>query len=419
VDIGIGTLVVWYNKPFEGGTLYDAASGLSSLLGVTETAFSTTLVNSWEPREKRIQAPDNKIALGYALPVTDDLNLAVCFRYATLDNTNNNQNLDGNGNPGAVFGPSAGYESGLGGQYALMSTTAYTNTQMSNGMVVSPQFSYMGSSIDLDFKFDMIWAGVNNTHTEDLTDGTDTGSITQTLKDQGRLSWYARPKLRYMLDNNSSVVLRVSYGKLDLSTLHHVTGSFSGALLTPEEAAGYDLTDQDQELGITQWDGTFGLLKTWNKGKDLILWGVVPSGQTVNLLATSYQTSGSGSTYSAVARQTQQTTTATTWQVPIVMGTEISIAPWCKARSVIQRNLFASSLTNTETDHYSNTDVLTSRGLSSVSTDFNPGWVFNNGFGFDFGQFSWDTALNLNFLAAANSTVFVNPLYQSSFTYEF
>ncbi len=86
---------------------------------------------------------------------------------------------------------------------------------------------------------------------------------------------------------------------------------------------------------------------------------------------------------------------------------------------MVQRNLFASSHTNTETDHYINTDVLTSRGLSSISTDFNPGWVFNNGFGFDFGQFSWDTALNLNFLAAANSTVFVNPLYQSSFTYEF
>ncbi len=175
-----------------------------------------------------------------------------------------------------------------------MNTTAYTNTQMSNGMVVSPQFSYMGSSIDLDFKFDMIWAGINNTAHRACSNGADTGDITQTLKDQGRMSWYARPKLRYMLDNNSSVVLRVSYGKLDLSTLHHVTGSFSGPGFTPQEQAGYDLNDQDQELGITQWDGTFGLLKTWNKGKDLILWGVVPSGQIVNLLATSYQTSGSG-----------------------------------------------------------------------------------------------------------------------------
>jgi hypothetical protein len=419
LDIGIGTLVLWFNKPFEAGTLYDAASGLSPL-GVTNTAFSANLVNAWEPREKRIQTPDNKIALGYALQVTDDLNLGFCFRLAQLDNTKDADSQDGNGAAGAPFGPSAGYQTTLGSAaYNGLNTVKYANTQAGNGLVCSPQFSYLGSSIDLDFKFDMVWAGVNNSHSESLVNGVDSGTITQTLKDQGRMSWYARPKLRYMLDNTSSIVVRVSYGQLDLSTLHHVTGSFSGAGFTPEEQAGYDLTDSDQEMAVTQWDSTLGLLKTWNKGKDLVLWGLVPSGQTVHLVATSYQTRGTATSFNDVVRNNVQDNTYTTWQIPIVMGTELSLSPWCKARSVVQRNLFADSDTKTRSDQYSNADVLVSRGLTSVTSDFNPGWVFNNGFGLSFGQFSWDTALNLSFLASANNAAFVNPLYQSSFTYEF
>ena len=417
VDIGIGTLVVWYNKPFEGGALYDASVAFTGI-GLSNTAFATDVVNAWEPREKRIKTPDNKIALGYALPVTDSLNLGLCFRLAELNLTKDAQNQDGNGGSGAIFGASSGYQTTLGSAaYNGLNVIKYANTETSNGLVISPQFSYAGDSFSLDFKFDMVWSNIDNKHSEDLINGANSGTVTQSLKDKGRMSWYARPKLRYMLDNSSSLVLRVSYGQLDLSNEHRVKGSFSGAGFSAQELAGYDLMDSSQDLGITQADATLGLLKTWNKGREMVLWGLVPSYQLAHVVSTTYQGKAAATTYSDVVKLSLNDVSETTWQLPLVMGTELGVAPWCKVRGVIQRNLFSSDAVKTAKDGFNSSEVQTSHNTTSTSSDFATGWVFNTGWGLSFGQFGWDTAINTTFLGS--TAAFSNPLYQSSFTYEF
>jgi hypothetical protein len=424
VDVGIGTLVVWFNKPFEGSSLYDAATGFSpaAVAGLNATAFSTDTVNAWEPKEKRIKTPDNKVALGYAIEATDDLNFAVCFRLADLNSSKEVSDQDGNGNPGALLGASTAYQSTLGSAaYNALQTYKYGSAQGSTGMVVSPQFSYTGENSTLDFKFDMIWAGINNTHSEDLLDnGTgDKGSIDQSLKDKGRMSWYFRPKYRYMFDNSDSMVLRVSYGQLDLSTTHHVQGSFSGPGLSAQELAGYDLVDSDENLNIQQADATIGYLKTWNKGKNLLLWGFVPSAQILHLNAISYQTRGGATSYNDVVRAGQQDIVDTSWNLPLVLGTEITLAPWCKVRSVVQRSWYAYSGDKSVKDTFDSSDQRTSSIETDTATDSITGWVFNTGLGFNVGSLGWDVALNTGALAAAAGANTVNPLFQSSFTYEF
>ena len=414
LDIKIGTLVVWYNKDFEGGPVYDAAAAVSSI-GITESPFGTDVVNAWEPREYRIKAPDTKLGLGYAMEVLDNLNLGLCFRLARQNNTKDIDFRDGNGN-GTSLGSSTAYQSTLG--YPVLGVANVGNRQNDNALLLSPQFSYNGESFTLDAKFDMFWPGIDNAHTESLISGSSTGSVTQTLKDKNRMNWAAKPKLRYMFSPNSSLMLRGSYGKLDLSADHRVTGAFSGPAFNAFQAAGYDFTDASQDTGIDVWDAFLGVVNSWGKGKGLVTWGIGVTGQTLKLAGTTFQTAATAASYNDVVKNVVTNLTDNKLTVPVVIGTELSLTPWCKARGSVQRNFFTATSTNTVAENYNNSGVLTSRKTTDVSSDFLKEWAFNTGFGLNFGQFSWDTALNTTFLASSNAA-FTNPLFQSSFTYEF
>jgi hypothetical protein len=301
---------------------------------------------------------------------------------------------------------------------SVASVNKYTNAQDENALLFSPQFSYQGESVAMDFKFDMFWPTVDNKHSEDVFNGSDTGSVTQTLKDKGRMNWFAKPKLRYSLNPTSSLVLRGSYGKLDLSTEHRVKGSFSGTF-TGNLANSYDLKDSDNEFGVDLWDAFLGVVKTWDKGKGLVVWGVGANGTTVKTLATSYQTRSGATVYEDTVKAQVNDVTDTKIAVPVLIGSELSLAPWCKVRGSVQRNFFTATSTKTVAENYLADGTLSDRKNSAVSSDFGKDWAMNTGFGFNFGQFSWDTAMNLGFLASPAATGFINPLYQSSFTYEF
>jgi hypothetical protein len=417
LDIKIGTLVLWFNKDFEGDPLYDGLVAKNSI-GINNTGFSNNTFNSVEPREDRIQDPDTKIGLGYAYELLDSLNVALCFRYAQQNNTLESSG-DAAGSPMNLGFSSAYSTSGLGGAFASVSQVSHAkDSQAENAILLSPQFSYTGSKFTLDCKFDMFWPTVNNRHDEDVfQNAVNHGSTTQTLKDRGAMNWQLKPKLRYMLSDDSSVVLRGAYDKLDLSTDHRVSGSFSGSYASL--ANSYDFKDASQDFTLDELDGFLGLVKTWERGRDLVTCGVGFTQTTLKALGSSYQIRGGASAYDDTVLASTQEGQDVQWVVPVMLGGEIGLSPWAKARAVVQRNFFSSDDSKTVTKTYDNQGTLSSQRTTEATGDFDKGWAFNGGFGFSFGSFNWDTALNLGTLSSPNGTGFVNPLYQSSFTYAF
>lgn len=305
--------------------------------------------------------------------------------------------------------------------YGGLNVYRYSNEQASSGMVLSPQFSYFAEQFTLSAKLDLVWAGIDNKHSEDVTNGTDSGSITQSLKEKGTLSWAFKPHLRYMLDNESSVVVRGSYAKLGINTEHRLKGSFAGSGLSALQLAGYDYADGTQDVAVDQWEAVLGYLKGWDKGKHLVVLGAGVKGENAKVLGSTYQTRTGAATLNDVVPLRKLDAAVNRMEIPVFMGAEISVAPWAKARGMVSRNFFDFSDTKLVDEGYAATGVLASRKTTKLADDTPPApsWIVAMGFGLDFGSFNWDTAVNMGLLGSATGAAFVNPLYQSSFTYGF
>lgn len=421
LDLKLATLVVWWNKPFEGGALYDSAVSKGSLLGYSSTAFATNSAYAFESKEKRIAAPDNKVAIGLAVPVSDALNLAVCFRLARLSDIAQGENLGVGGAP-SVFSGNTSTASLINdpSYYPSLGVWKYENQQASNGMVVSPTFSYFGQRFTLSTKFDMIWTGVDNSHSEELLgSGSQTGSVTQTLKEKGTLSWAIKPHFRYELDADSSLVLRGSYAKLGINTEHRIQGSFSGSFGSAKQLAGYDYVDGSQALEAVPWEAVVGLLKTWEHGKHSLVLGAGANGETDTVLNQAYQAPSSAASYNDISRVRKVEATVNKLQVPVFMGAELGLKPWAKVRGMISRNFYSTDETISADESYDSAGNVSARSKTRTADDSNPAWKVAMGFGLNFGSFSWDTALNSGVLGAPTGAAFVNPLYQSSFTFAY
>ena len=410
LDIKFGTLVLWFNKPFELGGLYDQAVANGASLGYSATDFGSG--NAWGPKEKRLKAPDNKLAIGYALPLGDGLNLGLCFRLAQLDDKDEGENSGGL----APYGASG---AALASLYPGLLVSKYSNEQASNGLLLSPQFSYFAEHFSLDAKFDLAWAGVDSKHSENVGNGSDSGIVTQTLKEKGTMNWAIKPRLRYMLGNDGSLVVRGEYGKQGFSTEHRVQGSFSnGGGLSGLQASGYDFADGSQDLGLTQWEAVAGLVKSWDKGKNLVVIGAKVEGATDTALNSSYQVNNAPSTYNDIVLKEKVDTTVNKLAVPVFMGAELGLAPWAKARGMVSRNFYTADDSSVTDETYASTGALSGRQVRKASDNIGADWQLAMGFGLNFGSFAWDTALNTGFLSSDNGAM-VNPLYQSSFTYGF
>lgn len=418
LNVGVGDLVIWWNKAYEAGSLYTGLSGGAASLGLNGTAFAVDTLNAWEPREKRVAVPDNKLALGYALPVSDSLTLALCFRLAEANAQKDFDQSGPNGAPILLGASTAAYMASL---YGGMQTSKYWNTQGSNALLLSPQFSWAGRSLAVDCKVDMIWNGIDNKHSEEVHDAglTQVGTVTQTLKDHGTLSWQAKPRVRYMLNDSDSLVLRGTYGKLGLGADHHITGSFTGAGLTAAQQAGLDQTDSTSDLGLEVWDGFLGYLKTWDHGKDLLVMGAGANGTNTSLSLRSYQPRAGGVNFNDLTALNSTDSYGSLWAVPFIMGTELTLKPWLRGRASVSRNLFNGGSTATRSDSFAASGALASHSVTTTGSDAADAWWAGAGFGFYFGALTWDIALDNSFLASATGAAMANPLLQSSFTYDF
>lgn len=421
LDLKLATLVVWWNMPFEGNGLYTAAVNNGGALGFSSTAFATNTAYAFESKEKRIGTPDNKVAIGLAVPVADSLNLAVCFRLAQLSDIAEGENLGAGGLPAAFSGnTSTASLVNDAAYFPSLGVWKYSNKQAANGMVVSPQFSYFSERFTLSTKLDLVWAGVDNSHVEELLGaGTQAGTVTQTLKEKGTLSWAVKPHLRYMLSEDSSVVLHGGYSKLGINSDHRIQGSFSGSFGSAKQLAGYDFVDASQSVEAVPWDAILGYLKTWDHGRHSLVLGAGAKGETDTVLDQLYRPKAAGTDYNDIARSRRVDATVNKLEVPVFMGAELGLKPWAKVRGMISRNFYSTDETITVDQSYDDAGAVTARSRSRVADDSNPAWNVAMGFGLEFGAFSWDTALNSGVLGSAKGAAFVNPLYQSSFTYGF
>lgn len=419
LDVGLGTVVLWWNKPFEAGGLYSAAVANGGALGYSSTAFATNLAQAYEPKEKRIQSPDNKLALGYALPLGESLNLGFCLRVATLDDVAEAEQRDGTGAPSAYGASLGSLVDGVGGYYSAQNVWKYQNRQAANGLVLSPQFSYFGESFNLDTKLDLVWAGVDNSHSESLISADGTGELSQTLKEKGTLSWQLKPRLRYMLDDASSLVLKGYYNKVGINTEHRRKGSFAGAGFSALQLQGFDHRDASQDVAVDQWEAFLGWLKTWDRGRHSVVLGAGAKGEQARVLAQAWQIRGAPASFDDLVLAQAVHATVNKLEVPVVMGAELGLTTWAKARGMVSRNWYSLDETVLKTDSFNSSGVLTGRSQTRSADDQNPAWTVAMGFGLNFGAFSWDTALNTGFTGSPTGAAMVNPLYQSSFTYGF
>ncbi len=357
--------------------------------------------------------------MGYALPLGDSLNLGFCFRLAQLEDLSEAENRDGSGAALSYGNSLVGLVDGTGGLYPVQGVWKYANRQASNGMVLSPQFSYFAEAFTLDAKLDLVWAGVDNSHSEDLLSAQGTGSVTQTLKEKGTMSWQLKPRLRYMLSDHSSLVLKGYFNKLGFNTEHRRRGRFSGAGFSAVQLAGYDHVDATQDLSLDQWEAFAGYLNTWDRGKHSVVIGAGAKAETAKVVAKGFQVRTGAASYDDLVAARTVEATVTKLEVPVVMGAELGLTNWAKARGMISRNFYSRDEDVRSDSTYAATGALSSVKKTRTADDSNPAWVVATGFGLNFGSFSWDTALNTGVLGSATGAAFVNPIYQSSFTYGF
>jgi hypothetical protein len=419
LDIKLGTLVLWWNKPFEAGGLYEAALGHGALLGYSSTAFGTVATQAWEPRENRISIPDNKLAIGYALSVTEAFNLGLCIRIAQLEQLSEAENRGAGGAPQAYGASLAGLVDGAGGHYGVQDAWKYQQRQASSGLIVGPQFSYFGERLTLDGKLDLIWVGVDNSHSESLVSADGTGSVTQSLKDKPHMSWQLKPRLRWMLNDASSLVLRGSYSDLGFNTEHRRSGSFSGAGFSPLQLGGYDHVDAAQDLSIRQWEAFAGYLRTWDRGRHSVVLGAGVKQEQAQALNQSWQIRSSPSSYNDLVPAQREDRSSIQLQVPVLMGAELGLTPWARARGMLSRNWYSREESQQTRETYAADGTLSGVSKARTLGDEVAAWTLAMGFGLNFGDFGWDTALNTGLLGSPTGAAFVNPLYQSSFSYRF
>jgi hypothetical protein len=411
LDVSLGTLVIWWNKAYEGKGLFDAHSGIGNGLGLSALSLDATAANPWEPLEKRLLSPDSKLALGWGMPVTDGLNLGFCLRYAQSDLVRDSSAQSG----AAAFGASAGaYQ---GSEYAGFNTTAYQNRQSSSGWILVPQLSYAAEKLTFDGKVEFILQDVANRHEESLDDGgSAVGTLTHELLDRPKMAWHAKGKLRYQAAPEFSWVLRGDYGVLGLDLEHRVKGAFSGAL-SARQLAGFDHVDASQAFSLKPWSAMLGAVKSLERGKHLLVLGIGANGATSLTRTESFQPRSGGAGIDALAPASVAETATEAWAVPLIFGGEATLASWCRARLHVSRNFFAGERTLKSAETYDATGALIGRVSGENGSSESAAWAFNSGLGLQYGRFAWDALLSTQVLAGAGA--FSDPLLQSSFTFTF
>jgi hypothetical protein len=410
LDIKIGTLVIWWNKESDAKNVFDGlASG--NKLGYQAMDLNANTGNAFAPLEGWIGAPQVKASLGYAYQFSENFSSALCFQYGSLDQTRNSASLDANGStvlaPGAPLSLSR-YLSNPS-YYNDLSVSSYSNTQSSSELSLAPSIGINTSRYALDLKAAGIVSHINNSHSETVRDsgGDMQGNVTQGLRDEGRLSWLAMGKLRIPVESNA-LVIRGGYFDYDFSTQHTQQGSFSGSgFSSPQQLAGFGINgpqvDAEENFTIKNWNAMIGWTENVDKAQGLFVIGLGVNGSETSQEDILYQPRQGGANYDDLVRQSRNISQTETLAVPLLIGSELTLAKFLRCRGSISKNLYASLQSSSSQDAYSaSSGNLLSETQNQNSSDLSAAWNVNVGAGLYFGSFSWDLALNDAFLASDN-----------------
>jgi hypothetical protein len=243
--------------------------------------------------------------------------------------------------------------------------------------------------------------------------------VTHSLKDRCTMNFADMALGFHKLKDYFGLVLRGDYGRLGLNTDHRIQGSFSGGGFSAIQAAGFNHVDASQELGVEQWEVIAGYVHGFDHGRSVLVLGAGAQAETDKVLDRTWQIKAAAATYDDLVPLRRYDAQTDRLQVPVVMGAEIGVKPWLKARGMVTRNFFRFDGGSSTDEGYDSAGALTSSLRSTTHDDSGSDWKAALGFGLDLGSFSWDMAANSGLLGSAKGAAFVNPLYQSSFTYAF
>lgn len=425
LDVKVGTLVLWWNKDYNNKTVYDQlVSG--NKLGYTYADLNSSTGNAYAPLERWIKAPEVKLSVGYALELGDSATLGLCFQYAGVNQTRDSASTDGEGNPlqtGSPLSLSRYLSTGTAGFYNNLTVTSYKNTQSSTGMSFAPSLGINASNFSIDAKAEAFENSLNNSHSEDVANaaGDRMGTVTQGLKDEGKLSWLAMGKFR-MPFKSGNLIIRGGYRNFDFSTQHTQKGAFSGTgFATAQELAGFDHVDAEEILTQKIWDSMLGYTMDFNKSRGMLVLGLGLNGNSTHQEDILYgpRTGGGPIDYNALATQTRNVADSDLIAAPLLLGAEMEIAKFAKCSGVVSHNVYSSSTAKNVSETYSTGtgNPLQSRTTTQGVTDQTPSWTLGTGLGLYFGSFTWDMAVNTGLLASSGNIV--NPAYQSSLGWGF
>jgi hypothetical protein len=418
LDVKIGTLVLWWNKDAAGKPLFDGlASG--NKLGYQSLDLTSNTGNAHAPLEGWIKEPQVKLSAGYAMELTQRMNLGLCVQWATLDQTRDAATVDGSG-AAIVAGAPNSLSRYLSSYYTSnLKTTSYKNTQEASGLTGAVSLGINAERYALDIKAEAMKNGINNVHQEEDRDvaGTMSGSVTQGLKDKGALSWLAMGKMRVPM-SEGALILRGGYFNYDFSTQHTQKGSFSGTgFASPEELAGFDHVDAEENYTVKNWDSMVGWTHAFDKTRGMLVLGLGMNDSLSRQEDLLYGPRPGGS-YNSLLTQSRSITINEAFAVPLVIGAELEISKFAKCSGSAIHNLYGTNSSTTVSEAFdSSSGALASRTDTRATSDANLGWHFNTGLGLYFGSFSWDMAINTAFLASSGG--WVNPAYQSTLGWGF
>jgi hypothetical protein len=420
LDVKYGTLVLWWNKEAGATPLFEGVAQ-GNTLGYQARDLAANTGNAHAPLEGWIRAPETKLSGGYAMALTDRINLGLCAQWASLNQSRDAAATDASGAPlfSAALPSQSRYFSSPG-YYQNLSVTSYKNMQVSNSLGTAVSLGIQAERYALDIKGETLMNSLNNSHEEKISDagGTMQGTVTQGLKDKGTLSWLTMGKLRVPFDDGA-LVLRGGYFNFDLSTQHTQTGSFSGsAFANADQLAGFDHVDADEAYSVKKWDAMIGWTQGFDKNRSMVVLGIGMNSQLVRQDDTLYAPKSGGPTvkYNDLSKLSRSETVTESMALPLVMGAEMEIAKFAKCSGSVMRDVIGSSMTKVTTETFdSSNGNLTARTTTQSGSDLNSGWQFNTGLGLYFGSFSWDFAVNSAFFASSGG--WVNPAYQSTLSW--
>lgn len=386
----------WMNQPATTAPLFRGmiqAGGQGYTLGNLDQSQGTASV--WAPRETLVALPGTQYSIGYAYLPTRQITLGFMTQVAVSSLQESRQ-----ASPGSVEGASEATYIQAYYSAQSVSVTAHQNSQNSSSLVLGPSLGFEGELFNLDLSSTMAWARIDNRHEEDLlpTATLASGHVTQALQDTGNASWQMKGRVRTQVQGSDLVAVS-TLGSEELSTRHHVSGSFTGTGFVPPAGPDYSHDDKTESFSRKSFVNWLGVVR--KSGSSIVTAGLGLDNSTQNLLDASYAPLSGATSLDQQVKVTETARTLSTHLMPIMAGGEFGLNSWLKARAMVQRNLAGSVTDETLTTSFSYADGSRLGEARQNNKDAAPqGWLFRVGAGATWGDFLVDVQAELTALNA-------------------